>query len=224
MTCLPSLHIALLSSTLSHAYHLPSSLYPRLIPESSESPVKRIGRAALSRFAIASFAAIIPFNTHHEDMGGFQPSNQDMYIFWVSFRLLFLTESMFPAASWPRTISISPAFARSAPMPHPSSPHRHCLACTQTHRRQVRRHHRHPVTARRTRHNAVTARRASPTSNPHKGHNATTVHKSHCNINSTWRASPATTQAANNRGHWRRQQYGDNMSAAMTTTMTERHT
>ncbi|KAH9005249.1 hypothetical protein EDB86DRAFT_3098951 [Lactarius hatsudake] len=71
VTCLPFSHLASLSSTLNHAYHL-------YIPGSSESPVKRIGCAALSRFAIASFAASIPFNTHHEDASGLQPSNQDI--------------------------------------------------------------------------------------------------------------------------------------------------
>ncbi|KAH8984329.1 hypothetical protein EDB92DRAFT_1950882 [Lactarius akahatsu] len=49
-----------MSATCLHLHH----------PGSSESPVKRISRA------IAFFAATIPFNTHHEDAGGFQPSNQ----------------------------------------------------------------------------------------------------------------------------------------------------
>ncbi|KAH8980027.1 hypothetical protein EDB86DRAFT_3107721 [Lactarius hatsudake] len=125
------------------------------IPGSSESLVKHIGGAALSHSAIASF-----FNTHHEDVGGLWPSNQDIGL---------------------RTTSISPALARSAPHVAPlkspvpivtASLARKPVAATFTPRHTEVHCHRHPVTARRTYHSAITSRRASPTSNPH---NATTA-------------------------------------------------
>ncbi|KAI9431990.1 hypothetical protein H4582DRAFT_2062266 [Lactarius indigo] len=177
------------------------------IPGSSELLVKRIGCATLSHCAIASFAATIPFNTCHEDADGLQPSNQDMYIFWVSF--CFLLSLGRP---------LSPQHLQEVPpMPHPSNPHCHRLACTQTRRYLypsppgVHRH-RHPVTA--PSQHGVQAPLQIPTT--------PTARKPPCDINSTWHTSPAMTQAANDGGHWRRQQYGDNNNAAMTATVTER--
>ncbi|KAI9434523.1 hypothetical protein H4582DRAFT_2060225 [Lactarius indigo] len=160
-----------------------------------ESLVKCIGCAALSRCAIASFAATIPFNTCHEDADGLQPSNQDIL-----------------------GRPLSPQHLQEVPpMPHPSNPHRHRLACTQTRRYLYPsppgvHHHRHPVTA--PSQHGVQAPLQIPTT--------PTARKPPCDINSTWHTSPAMTQAANDGGHWRRQQYGDNNNAAMTATVTER--
>ncbi|KAI9429860.1 hypothetical protein H4582DRAFT_2064577 [Lactarius indigo] len=111
----------------------------------------------------------------------------------------------------------SPHLQEVPPTPHPSNPHHHHLACTQTRRYLypsppgVHRH-RHPVTA--PSQHGVQAPLQIPTT--------PTARKPPCDINSTWHTSPAMTQAANDGGHWRWQQYGDNNNAAMTATVTER--
>ncbi|KAI9433636.1 hypothetical protein H4582DRAFT_2060803, partial [Lactarius indigo] len=169
-------------SALNHAYHLPSSLYPWLIRVACQ----RIGCTALSRCAIASFAATIPFTLVMKTRTGSSP-----------------------------VIKIH--LQEVPPTPHPSNPHRHRLACTQTRRYLypsppgVHRH-RHPVTA--PSQHSVQAPLQIPTT--------PTARKPPCDINSTWHTSPAMMQAANDGGHWRWQQYGDNNNAAMTATVTER--